>query len=200
MSKAGITVQKRSTKKNAHFFRKSAPRFASSRLRLAIPLRVYSNKYARAAVKILAALAALDVQVSLTSDESMKRLPIGILGSGRGSNCRAILEHIRSGDLAAEARVVIAESLDAPILAIARELSIANAYLPPGQFRGLAHPGCPRLQHVLLPPDRLSGYAQGSRGNCFPFLIREFQLAAVSLTRPRLTILEHRVRQAPPEF
>src|SRR5213080_2588822 len=79
MSKAGITVQKRSTKKNAHFFRKSAPRFASSRLRLAIPLRVYSNKYARAPVKILAALAALDVQVSLTSDESMKRLPIGIL-------------------------------------------------------------------------------------------------------------------------
>ena len=65
----------------------------------------------------------------------MKRLPIGILGSGRGSNCRAILERIRSGDLAAEARVVISDVLDAPILDIAREFSVANAYLPPGQFR-----------------------------------------------------------------
>src|SRR5437773_4567206 len=65
----------------------------------------------------------------------MKQLPIGILGSGKGSNCRAILERIRSGDLTAEARVVISDVLDAPILDIAREFSVANAYLPPGQFR-----------------------------------------------------------------
>jgi len=65
----------------------------------------------------------------------VKRLPIAILGSGKGSNCRAILERIRSGDLTAEARVVISDVLDAPILDIAREFSVANAYLPPGQFR-----------------------------------------------------------------
>src|SRR5256885_6038454 len=65
----------------------------------------------------------------------MKRLPIAILGSGKGSNCRAILERIRSGDLTAEARVVISDVLDAPILDVAREFSVANAYLPPGQFR-----------------------------------------------------------------
>src|SRR5216110_2236799 len=70
----------------------------------------------------------------------MKRLPIGILGSGRGSNCRAILERIRSGDLAAEARVVISDVLDAPILEIAREFSVANAYLPPGEFRTRLEP------------------------------------------------------------
>ena len=70
----------------------------------------------------------------------MKRLPIGILGSGKGSNCRAILEGIRSGDLAAEARVVISDVLDAPILDIAREFSVANAYLPPGQFRTRLEP------------------------------------------------------------
>ena len=70
----------------------------------------------------------------------MKRLPIGILGSGKGSNCRAILERIRSGDLAAEARVVISDVLDAPILDIAREFSIANAYLPPGQLRTRLEP------------------------------------------------------------
>lgn len=70
----------------------------------------------------------------------MKRLPIGILGSGKGSNCRAILERIRSGDLAAETRVVISDTLDAPILDIAREFSVANAYLAPGQFRTRLEP------------------------------------------------------------
>jgi phosphoribosylglycinamide formyltransferase 1 len=70
----------------------------------------------------------------------MKRLPIGILGSGKGSNCRAILERIRSGDLAAEARLVISDVLDAPILDIAREFRVANAYLPPGRFRTRLEP------------------------------------------------------------
>ncbi len=70
----------------------------------------------------------------------MRRLPIGILGSGRGSNCRAILERIRSGELAADARVVISDVLDAPILDIAREFSVANAFLPPGQFRTRLEP------------------------------------------------------------
>jgi phosphoribosylglycinamide formyltransferase 1 len=70
----------------------------------------------------------------------VKRLPIGILGSGKGSNCRAILERIRSGDLAADARVVISDVLEAPILDIAREFSVANAYLPSGQFRTRLEP------------------------------------------------------------
>jgi phosphoribosylglycinamide formyltransferase-1 len=70
----------------------------------------------------------------------VKRLPIGILGSGKGSNCRAILERIRAGDLAVEARIVISDVLDAPILDIAREFSVANAYLPPGRFRTRLEP------------------------------------------------------------
>jgi phosphoribosylglycinamide formyltransferase-1 len=70
----------------------------------------------------------------------MKPLPIGILGSGKGSNCRAILERIRSGDLAAETRLVVSDVLDAPILDIAREFGIANAYLPPGRFRTRLEP------------------------------------------------------------
>lgn len=70
----------------------------------------------------------------------MKRLPIGILGSGRGSNCRAILERIRSGDLSAEARLVVSDVLNAPILDMAREFSVANAYLPPGRFRTRLEP------------------------------------------------------------
>jgi phosphoribosylglycinamide formyltransferase-1 len=70
----------------------------------------------------------------------MKRLQIGILGSGKGSNCRAILERIQSGDLAAETRLVVSDVLDAPILDMAREFGIANAYLPPGRFRTRLEP------------------------------------------------------------
>jgi phosphoribosylglycinamide formyltransferase 1 len=70
----------------------------------------------------------------------MKRLGVGILGSGKGSNCRAILESIRTGALSAEVRVVLSDVLDAPILEIAREFSVPNAYLPPGQFRTRLEP------------------------------------------------------------
>src|SRR5437870_10791346 len=65
----------------------------------------------------------------------MRSVRLGILGSGKGTNCRAILESIKSGALAAEARVVISDVFDAPMLDIAREFSVPNAYLPPGRFR-----------------------------------------------------------------
>jgi phosphoribosylglycinamide formyltransferase-1 len=67
-------------------------------------------------------------------------VPIAILGSGKGSNCRAILRNIQQGKLSAEARVVISDVLDAPILDIAREFEVPNAYLPPGRFRTRLEP------------------------------------------------------------
>jgi phosphoribosylglycinamide formyltransferase 1 len=67
-------------------------------------------------------------------------VPIGILGSGKGSNCRAILQRIREGKLSAEAKVVISDMLDAPILDIAREFGVPNVYLPPGRFRTRLEP------------------------------------------------------------
>ncbi len=70
----------------------------------------------------------------------MKPVPLGILGSGKGTNCRAILESIESGALAAEVRVVISDVFDAPILDIAGEFSILNAYLPPGRFHTRLEP------------------------------------------------------------
>jgi len=70
----------------------------------------------------------------------VKPVPLGILGSGKGTNCRAILENIRSGALTAEVRVVISDAFDAPILDIAREFSIPNAYLPPGRFQTRLEP------------------------------------------------------------
>ena len=65
----------------------------------------------------------------------MSLLPIGILGSGKGSNCHAILERVRSGKLAVDVRVVISDIFDAGILDLAREFGVPNSYLPPGPFR-----------------------------------------------------------------
>ena len=70
----------------------------------------------------------------------MKKLALGILGSGTGSNCRAILEQIRAGKLNAEARLVVADVFDAGILNIAREFGVPNVYLPPGKFRTRLEP------------------------------------------------------------
>ena len=70
----------------------------------------------------------------------MRLVRLGILGSGKGTNCRAILESIKNGALTTEVRVVISDVFDAPILDIAREFSIPNAYLPPGQFRTRLEP------------------------------------------------------------
>jgi phosphoribosylglycinamide formyltransferase 1 len=65
---------------------------------------------------------------------------IGVLGSGKGSNCRAILRSIRDGKLEAKATVVISDVLEAPILEIAGEFDVPNAYLPPGHFRTRLEP------------------------------------------------------------
>lgn len=70
----------------------------------------------------------------------MRKLALGILGSGKGSNCRAILEQIRAGKLAAEARLVVADVFGAGVLDIAHEFGVPNAYLPPGKFRTRLEP------------------------------------------------------------
>jgi phosphoribosylglycinamide formyltransferase-1 len=70
----------------------------------------------------------------------VKPIALGILGSGKGTNCRAILESVRSGALTAEVRVVISDVFDAPILDVAREFFVPNAYLPPGRFQTRLEP------------------------------------------------------------
>lgn len=65
----------------------------------------------------------------------MKPLALGILGSGKGSNCRAILEEIRSGKLPAEVRIVVSDVPGAGILAIAKEFDVRAVHLDPGNWR-----------------------------------------------------------------
>ena len=74
---------------------------------------------------------------------------IAILGSGKGSNCRAILQSIRDGALAAEPVLVVSDVMDAPILDIAREFGVPHAWLPPGQFRTRLEPSS-ELQLVTM--------------------------------------------------
>lgn len=65
----------------------------------------------------------------------MVPLRLAILGSGKGSNCRAILERIRAGELHALARIIISDVEGAGILKIAQEFGVRGVYLPPGSFR-----------------------------------------------------------------
>lgn len=80
----------------------------------------------------------------------MAAIGIGILGSGKGSNCRAILERIRDGSLCAEARIVIADVFDAGILEIAKEFGVPSAFLPPGKFRTKLEPEAERALAAML--------------------------------------------------
>ena len=51
-------------------------------------------------------------------------LRLGVLGSGKGSNFRAIMEQINDGRLDAEVRIVISDVENAGILSFARDFQI----------------------------------------------------------------------------
>ncbi len=71
----------------------------------------------------------------------MKRpLRLGVLGSGKGSNFRAIMEQINDGRLDAEVRIVISDVEDAGILSLARDFQIPGLYVRPGRFRAKLEP------------------------------------------------------------
>ncbi len=70
----------------------------------------------------------------------MKRLKLGILGSGTGTNCRAILEEIRRGTLEAEAAVVVSDVEGAGIISIARGFEVPVLVLPQGPWKTKLEP------------------------------------------------------------
>lgn len=65
----------------------------------------------------------------------MQRLKLGILGSGKGSNFRAILSEIQAGRLEAEAAVVLADVESAGILDLAREAGIPAHVIREPRYR-----------------------------------------------------------------
>ena len=67
-------------------------------------------------------------------------LRLGVLGSGKGSNFRAIAEAIDRGELDAEVRIVISDIELAGILELARARGIRAEYVAPGRFRTKLEP------------------------------------------------------------
>lgn len=65
----------------------------------------------------------------------MEKLKLGVLGSGKGSNFRAIADAIAAGALDAEVRVVISDVESAGILTLARERHMRAEFVAPGKFK-----------------------------------------------------------------
>ena len=70
----------------------------------------------------------------------MARIVLGVLGSGRGSNFRAIAEAIDAGELEAEVGIVLSDVENSGILAFARERALPAEYIAPGKFRTKLEP------------------------------------------------------------
>ncbi len=64
----------------------------------------------------------------------VRKIRLGALGSGRGSNILAILDNIRGGCLNAELAVVITDRRDSPLRASVAEQGIPVCYLDPNNF------------------------------------------------------------------
>lgn len=65
----------------------------------------------------------------------MDKLRLGVLGSGKGSNFRAILEAIQAGTIDAEVAVVIADQPGAGILSLATEAGISSVTVTDPKYK-----------------------------------------------------------------
>lgn len=70
----------------------------------------------------------------------MPKLKLGILGSGKGSNFRAIADALARGELDAEVRIVISDVESAGILTLARDRGYRAEFLAPGRFKTKLEP------------------------------------------------------------
>jgi phosphoribosylglycinamide formyltransferase-1 len=66
----------------------------------------------------------------------MKKVKIGVLVSGRGSNLQAIIDNIEQGKLSAEISVVISDQADAFALERARKRGISAVHISSEGYRG----------------------------------------------------------------
>ncbi len=69
-----------------------------------------------------------------------KKLRLGVLVSGRGTNLQAIIDACERGEIDAEVVVVISDNPDAYALERARKHGIDAIYIPPGKLRSRLEP------------------------------------------------------------
>jgi phosphoribosylglycinamide formyltransferase-1 len=70
----------------------------------------------------------------------LKKLRVGVLASGRGSNLQAIIDRSLSGEIDVEVAIVISDREEAEALNRARRAGIPALHVPPGRFRSRLEP------------------------------------------------------------
>ena len=65
----------------------------------------------------------------------LRKIRIGILGSGKGSNCAAIAKACAAGEIEGEVALVLSDVEGAGILGVAEELDLPHRFVAPGGFR-----------------------------------------------------------------
>ena len=70
----------------------------------------------------------------------MKKLRVGVLASGRGSNLQAIIDRSLRGDIDVELAVVLSDVADAEALERARAAGVSAVHIPPGRFKTKLEP------------------------------------------------------------
>lgn len=70
----------------------------------------------------------------------MKKLRVGVLASGRGSNLQSIIDRSESGEIDVELAVVLSDVADAPALERARKAGVPAVHIPPGKFKTKLEP------------------------------------------------------------
>lgn len=72
------------------------------------------------------------------SGRAAKKVRIGVLASGRGSNLQALVDAIEAGKLDAQIVLVLSNKKDAAVLERARKHGLAEVFLDPKPFAGQA--------------------------------------------------------------
>ena len=80
----------------------------------------------------------------------MAKLKLGVLGSGKGSNYRAIQDAIEAGTVDAEVVLVLSDVENAGILDLARSRGVKARFIPPGRFRTKLEPDIEVLYAAAL--------------------------------------------------
>lgn len=75
-----------------------------------------------------------------SSESTVTPLKIAVLGSGSGSNFRALVQNIRESGLAVEIVCVASDVTDAGILNFAKEEGFATADIHPGKYKSTLEP------------------------------------------------------------
>jgi phosphoribosylglycinamide formyltransferase-1 len=85
----------------------------------------------------------------------VKKLKVGVLASGRGSNLQAIIDRSESGEIDVEVAVVLSDVEAAPALDRARRAGIPALYIAPGRFRTKLEPDVERAYADALEQHRV---------------------------------------------